>query len=59
MKAETFLDKLKRILWQEPLGKIEYFFAKRYLDKTFGKREYWGEYIQELMSHSVSKGGGE
>jgi hypothetical protein len=40
------------------LGKVsslEYWFAKRWLDRTFGKQEYWGDYIQGLISKSAEK----
>ena len=45
MNKPTIKDKLKEIL-----SNIEYFFAKRWLDRTFGKQEYWGDYIQLLIN---------
>jgi hypothetical protein len=32
--------------------KMTYFFAKRWLDKTFGEREYWGSFIGELIFYA-------
>lgn len=29
---------------------IEYYFAKKWLDRTFGKQEYWGNTISEALS---------
>ena len=54
MIAETIIEKIKRILWEEPRDKVEYYFAKRWLDRNFGidvgKHEYWGEFILELIT---------
>ena len=50
MDGETILEKIIRIFWHEPINKFEYFFAKKWLDKTFGKQEYWGQNILELTS---------
>jgi len=55
MDGETILEKIIRIFWHEPINKFEYFFAKKWLDNTFGKQEYWGQYILELIS-SLKKG---
>lgn len=30
-------------------GKMEYYFAKRWLDKNFGEQEYWGDYLSEKL----------
>lgn len=51
MKEYTFWDKIRYMLWFSPYGKIEYFFAKRWLNHTFGKHEYWGDYIADLINN--------
>ena len=48
MNKETLLDKINKII-EATIGRLEYYFAKRWLDKTFGKREYWGDYITNLQ----------
>lgn len=50
MGKPTLKDKINELI-----SSIEYFFAKRWLDKTFGKQEYWGDYILELMTKSKLK----
>jgi hypothetical protein len=53
MKSETFVERMIRILWRDPIGKIQYYFAKEWLNNTFGwkvgRKEYWGEYLQNLI----------
>lgn len=49
MKEYTKLDKLKDFLWYTPIGKIEYYFAKRWLDKNFGVQEFWGDYLMSKI----------
>ncbi len=48
MKQQTMWDKIK-----EPFlviyFKIEYYFAKRWLDSNFGEKEYWGDYLLEHL----------
>lgn len=44
MGKPTLRDKINQII-----GSIEYYFAKKWLDKTFGEQEYWGDYIQGLI----------
>lgn len=50
MGNPTFIQKY--ITW--PLSNlidyIEYYFAKRWLDKNFGEDDYWGDTIGELLS---------
>ena len=46
MNTPNLMDKINELV-----SKVEYFFAKRWLDKTFGKQEYWGDYIQELITN--------
>ncbi len=41
---------------QHILRNIEYFFAKRWLDKNFGVREYWGDDIYRLLLNNEKKG---
>ena len=36
---------------QTVLHKIDYFFTKRWLDRTFGVREYWGDEIFTLLNN--------
>jgi hypothetical protein len=48
MKEYTKIDQIKDIL-KRPYQKLEYFFAKRWLDRNFGKREYWGQEIMDLL----------
>lgn len=36
-------------VFRDLYDKMTYFFAKRWLDENFGKREYWGEYISDMM----------
>ena len=45
MGKPTLKDKI-----EEVINSVEYYFAKRWLDKTFGKQEYWGDYIQKLKN---------
>lgn len=47
MKPYTRLDQIVDII-KAPYFKVEYFFAKKWLDSNFGKREYWGNYIGTL-----------
>ena len=49
MQKETLLDKIIEATIGRTIGRLEYYFAKRWLDKNFGKREYWGDYITELI----------
>ena len=30
---------------------FEYYFAKKWLNRTFGEQEYWGEFILELINN--------
>ena len=46
MNTPNLMDKINELV-----SKVEYFFAKRWLDKTFGKQEYWVDYIQELITN--------
>lgn len=59
MKNYTFWDKIKDKLYYTPLGNIEWYFAKKWLDNTFGhivgKQEYWGDYLMELITKIKEK----
>lgn len=44
MGKETIIMKFSRWFIQP----VEYYFAKKWLDKNFGERDYWGDYIAEL-----------
>ena len=41
----------QKIKWQidKIVDVVEYFFAERWLNKTFGEREYWGEYLDRIL----------
>lgn len=47
----TLLEKLERFL-MKPYYSIEYYFAKKWLDRNFGEREFWGSDIMELLSNN-------
>lgn len=47
MKEYTKLDRFLDFIWRDRVRNIEYFFAKRWLDKNFGRHEYWGEVISD------------
>ena len=49
MKAYTFWDRIKDVLWRDRINAIEYYFAKRWLDRNFGKQEFWGDYLFEKL----------
>lgn len=49
MKEYTTWDKVVDFIWRDRIRKIEYYFAKRWLDKNFGEQEYWGEYLMEKL----------
>lgn len=55
MKAYTIFDTIKDFLFS-PIYKIEYWFAKRWLDKNFGKQEYWGDYLMEKLYPKAEAG---
>ena len=48
MESYTLKHKIQDVFLY-PLKKLEWYFAKRWLDKNFGKQEYWGQYIMELI----------
>lgn len=48
MREPTFFDKIKEPFKNIYL-KIEYFFAKRWLDSNFGEVKYWGDYLYEKL----------
>lgn len=51
MGKQTFADKVIELI-----DKLEYYFAKKWLDKTFGKQDYWGDYIEKLIAeHNILK----
>lgn len=50
MKAYTFFDRVKDFIWYDRVRDIQYFFAKKWLDKNFGKHEYWGDVISDWRS---------
>ncbi len=48
MDEPTFLDKIKKP-FKNLYYKIEYYFAKKWLDNNFGEVEYWGSYLYEKL----------
>lgn len=56
MKETNLFERLIDKILYEQINRIEYYFAKRWLDKVFGdiagKQEYWGDYIFYLISDS-------
>lgn len=44
MGKETFWDKIVGVYYH-----IEWYFARRWLDRNFGKQEYWGDYLTEKL----------
>lgn len=55
MKEETILDKILDFIWLKRVRAIEYYFAKKWLDKNFGEQEYWGDYLAEKIYPSKDK----
>ena len=58
MKTYTFWDKIRDTLWFDRINSIEYYFAKKWLNKNFGKQfdyedVYWGEVISDW--YNISK----
>lgn len=49
MRPYTFWDKIKDFLLA-PWRALEYKIAKRWLDRSFGECEYWGDKIMELFA---------
>lgn len=37
------------------INDVEWYFAKRWLNKTFGYKEYWGDYIQQCLWSDQAK----
>ena len=54
MKAYTLLDRIKDFIWYDRIRAIEYYFAKKWLDKNFGEQEYWGEVISDWKNTFVA-----
>jgi hypothetical protein len=50
MKEYTTRDRILDFVWRDWINKIEYYFAKKWLDRNFGENEYWGEVISEWYS---------
>jgi len=48
MKNYNLIEKFLEI-FTGFFDKIEFYFAKRWLNKHFGNQEYWGDYISELI----------
>jgi hypothetical protein len=48
MGEPTFWEKIT-LPFERVLYKIEYFFAKRWLDNNFGEVDYWGDYLYEKL----------
>ena len=48
MTNQTLWNKIIEPFRNAFLG-VEYYFAKRWLDRNFGKQDYWGEYISDLL----------
>lgn len=53
MSSESFFIKMKN-LFLKPIRFLEYYFAKRWLDRTFGEQEYWGDLIDSLLENTVA-----
>lgn len=49
MRKPTIIDKIKAPLIKA-YARFEYFFAKKWLDRHFGEREYWGDYLMENLN---------
>jgi hypothetical protein len=51
MKEVTWISNITGFFTRIP-GKVEYYFAKRYLDETFPKykTKYWGEFIAKMIN---------
>lgn len=47
MKPYTMLDKIIDFIWRDRINSIEYYFAKKWLNKNFGEYEFWGDTISE------------
>lgn len=52
MKEYTTIDKILDFTWRDRINSLEYYFAKRWLNRNFGKQfdynqEYWGEVISD------------
>lgn len=47
--GDKLLDKIIDFICA-PYYKVDFLLAKRWLDRNFGKQEYWGDYIQNLIS---------
>ena len=56
MKETTIWDKIKEPFYNL-YNLIEYYFAKKWLDKHFGKQEYWGDYLMEKLEDNFSRTG--
>ena len=52
MIPDTFINRFIGF-FTTPIYKIEYLFAKRWLNKTFGTQEFWGDYISDLMMKEI------
>lgn len=50
MREPTIIDRLFIYPYNKILEHIEYFFAKRWLDKNFGEQEYWGDFLMEHLN---------
>ncbi len=42
---------LQKIAYQieQLIDAVDYYFAKRWLDRMFGYQEYWGEYLDRML----------
>lgn len=56
MKKYTVWDTIKKVITLQKFRyKVEYYFAKRWLDNSpiglaFGEQEYWGEFLMEHLT---------
>lgn len=48
MKEYTKWDAIKDF-FMAPWNSLEYWFAKRWLDKNFGKQEFWGDFLADKI----------
>jgi hypothetical protein len=49
MGEYTFWEAIITKIRENTIDKLEYYFAKRWLDKHFSEKEYWGEYIAKKI----------
>ena len=47
----------QKIAWRisQLIDAVDYFFAERWLNRTFGYQEYWGEYLDRVLPYKGGK----